>query len=525
MKRMSTAVAILVGAVASRARRLRGAGTTSHGGSASATSMAALVVLSSLAGCASGPTAKMATGSVERESQVGAEQASVIERTIGLDRDPNTAAYVEQVGQRLAAQAGRKEISYRFYVVDMTVPNAFALPGGYVYVSRGLLALLNSEDELAGVLGHEIGHVEARHAVKRSQAALATALATAPVQIAAGITGIAASAISPDLGAGIVGAGQTLTQAVLAPYGREQEREADRLGQQISARAGWDPRGLTGLLDTLGREERLAGETAPAGFLATHPSTPERVAATAAYAGTLAQGQPDPIAKDRAKFLARLDGLLIGDDPMKGTFVEERFLLPNADLRMTFPRAWEMGRIAGGIGAQSPDEAAALILQPAGIDTDPVTVARERSKSTGVDFLNGARNTPINGLPAVRRELTVVGQKDRYWLSLAWVQLGRVVWSIVGLAPGARVRDYAPTINDSIASFGAMSDSDKADITAVRLRITQARADETLESLGQRTGSLWDANQIAVANGLAADVRFAGGEQVKVSLREAFVVP
>ena len=94
----------------------------------------ALVVLSSLAGCASSPTARMATGSVESEREVGAEQASVIERTIGLDRDPNTAAYVEQVGQRLAAQAGRKEISYRFYVADMTVPNAFALPGGYVYV-------------------------------------------------------------------------------------------------------------------------------------------------------------------------------------------------------------------------------------------------------------------------------------------------------------------------------------------------------------------------------------------------------
>ena len=481
----------------------------------------ALVVLSSLAGCASSPTARMATGSVESEREVGAEQASVIERTIGLDRDPNTAAYVEQVGQRLAAQAGRKEISYRFYVAYMTVPNAFALPGGYVYVSRGLLALLNSEDELAGMLGHEIGHVEARHAVKRSQAALATA----PVQIAAGVTGIAASVISPDLGAGIVGAGQTLTQAVLAPYSREQEREADRLGQQISARAGWDPRGLRGLLDTLGREERLAGEAAPAGFLATHPSTPERVAATATYAGTLAQAQHDPIAKDRAGLLARLDGLLIGDDPMKGTFVEERFLLPNADLRITFPHGWEMGRIAGGIGAQSPDEAAALILQPAGIDTDPVTVARERSKSTGVDFLNGARNTPINGLPAVRIELTVVGQKDRYWLSIAWVQLGRVVWSIVGLAPGARVRDYAPIVNDSIASFGAMSDSDKADITAARLRVTQALADETPESLGQRTGSLWDANQIAVANGLAADVRFAGGERVKVSLREVFLVP
>ena len=463
----------------------------------------------------------MASGSVEEEREVGAEQAALIERTIGLDRDPNMAAYVEEVGRRLAAQAERKDISYRFYVADMTAPNAFALPGGYVYVSRGLLALLNSEDELAGVLGHEIGHVEARHAVKRSQAALATA----PVQIAAGITGIAASVISPELGAGIAGAGQTLTQAVLAPYSREQEREADRLGQQISARAGWDPRGLTGLLDTLARQERLDGDAPPSGFLATHPSTPERIGSTAAFARTLVQAPHDPVAKNRIELLARLDGLLVGDDPMKGTFVEERFLLPNAGLRMTFPRGWELGRIDGAVGAQSPDEAALLMLEPAGVGTDPVSVAREGSKRTGVDFLNGARNTPINGLTAVRVELTVVGRKDRYWLSLAWVQLDRVVWSIVGLAPGARARDYAFIINESIASFAAMSESDKADLTAARLRVTQAQADETLESLGQRTGSLWDANQIAVANGLAADVRFAGGEQVKISLREAFMMP
>jgi len=463
----------------------------------------------------------MASGSVEDEREVGAEQAALIERTIGLDRDPNMTAYVEEVGRRLAAQADRKDIAYRFYVADMTAPNAFALPGGYVYVSRGLLALLNSEDELAGVLGHEIGHVEARHAVKRSQAALATA----PVQIAAGITGIAASVISPKLGAGIAGAGETLTQAVLAPYSREQEREADRLGQQISARAGWDPRGLTGLLDTLARQERLDGDAPPTGFLATHPSTPERIAATAAYARTLVQAPPDPVAKNRIELLARLDGLLVGDDPMKGTFVEQSFLLPNAGLRMRFPQGWELGRIEGAVGAQSPDEAALLMLEPAGVDTDPVSVARAGSKRTGVDFLDGARNTPINGLTAVRVELTVVGRKERYWLSLAWVQLGRVVWSIVGLAPGARVRDYAAIINESIASFAAMSESDKADLTAARLRVTQAHADETLESLGQRTGSLWDANQIAVANGFAADVRFAGGEQVKILLREAFVVP
>jgi predicted Zn-dependent protease len=483
--------------------------------------VAATLLVVSFAGCASNPAMEMASGSAEGERQVGDEQARLIERTIGLDRDAKIEAYVQQLGQRLAQHASRKDIEYRFYVADMAVPNAFAIPGGHVYVSRGLLALVNSEDELAGVIGHEIGHVEARHAVKRSRASLVLA----PVQVVAGLTGIAASLISPDLGASIIDAGQTATQAVLAPYSRDQEREADRLGQEIVARAGWDPRGLTHLLGTLGREERLSGAPASNGFLATHPATPERVAATAAYADTLVRARPEPIAKDRVELLAQLDGLLLGDDPVKGTFVGNRFLLPRLALRMAFPPDWEAGRTAGGVGARSQDKQSVIVLQPAGIDTDPASVVREQEKRAGVKLLDGAQQTRINGLTAVRRDLTLQGQKGGFWVSLTWVQLGRIVWSIVAVAPGSRPQEYAPAINDSIASFGQISDADKAEITAARLRLARAQEGETLRALGDRTGSLWSVDQMAVASGLAVDVRFAGGELVKIPLREAFAVP
>ena len=482
---------------------------------------ATLMALSLLAGCASAPAVRMAAGSAEGEREVGGEQAELIERSVGLDHDPTVTGYVQEIGERLAAHASRKEVTYRFYVADMAAPNAFAIPGGYVYLSRGLLALVNSEDELAGVIGHEIGHVEARHAVKRSRASLALA----PVQIAAGLTGIAASLISPDLGASIIGAGQTATQAILAPYSREQEREADRLGQEIAARAGWDARGLTSLLDTLGREERLAGEAAPNGFLATHPATPERVAATAEYAAGLARAQMEPIAKDRSELLARLDGLLVGDDPSKGTFVDNLFVLPNAATRMAFPPGWKVGRTATGVGARSQDKQAAMLLQPVAADTDPVSVVREQEKHARVKLLEGAEQTHINGLSAIRKELTVKGEKMSFWLSLTWVRLDRIVWSIVAVAASTHAQEYTPVIREGIASFGRIGDADKAGITAARLRIAQAQAGETLASLCERTGSLWSADQVAVANGMAADMRFSGGELVKIVVREALAVP
>src|SRR6185436_10251398 len=180
------------------------------------------LVLCLATGCAN-QTLRMASGSVEAEREIGDKQAKAIRSVIGIDREPKVSGYMEAVGRRLAAQTDRKDIEYRFYIVDMAVPNAFALPGGHIYVSRGLLALVNSEDELAGAVGHEMGHVEARHAIKRSQATVAMA----PVQIAAGLTGLAASIISHDLGSEISNA----PQYALAPYSRDQEREADRIGQ------------------------------------------------------------------------------------------------------------------------------------------------------------------------------------------------------------------------------------------------------------------------------------------------------
>ena len=473
-----------------------------------------LLATLALAGC-SGPSARLAGGSQEAEREVGEKLAKYVERTIGVADDRTLATYVREVGDRLAGQAQRSEVEYRFQVVDMVAPNAFALPGGHVYVSRGLLALMNSEDELAGVVGHEIAHVEARHAVKRSQARLAMA----PLQIAAGVTGVLASLISSDLGTSIAAAGDFF----LAPYSREQEREADRIGQDLAAKAGWRPEGLTTLLETLDREEEREGERPRgASFLATHPSTPDRVAASAQHAARLVPAPGEPIAGDQPAFLAKLDGMLLGENPRNGVFVGSRFLHPVAGLRMAFPDKWLTGRVSGAVGAASPGRLDVMLLRPAGADDEPLAVARAQEKRSGVRLLEHAQALQINGLPAVQSEVQVRGKKDTYWLLLTWVKLGRVVYLVTGVSPRSRAEFFGPIMKRSIETFGALSEAERAEVTAVVLRSVQAQAGETLQALQVRAASPWDADMIAIANGVPKDVRFRGGELVKVAARERF---
>ena len=478
---------------------------------------AACSVLVVLAACTASPVSR----SPQDEQALAQEQAKFIEFTLGLERDPRIAGYIEEVGQRLAAHATRKDVDYEFYIVDMASANAFSLPDGHIYISRGLLALINSEEELAGVLGHEMGHVEAHHPIMRRPTE-----APAAVQSAGSAAGIAASVLAQAAGAGPDERDVAARRALLAPYSREQEREADRLGQELAARAGWDPRGLSILLGTLDREDRQMGPLAWSDqFLATHPSMPERVAATAAHAAQIAWTPDESIAKDRADLLARFDGLIVGDDPAKGTLVGNVFMQPSLGLRIALPPGWEAGYGMGFAGAYSPDRRSVLILRPAAAGKDPLVVAREQERRAGVALLYNARSEQINGLAAVREELPVNGKHGTYWLTLNWVAVGNLTWSVEGAAPVDTAERDARIINASIDTIAPISDADRARIGITRLRTTRANDGEMLGSLRRRSGSTWNADQIAIANGLARDAVLAAGQLIKVPVREVFFTP
>jgi predicted Zn-dependent protease len=208
-----------------------------------------------LVACAADPGARRTRRvmSEEEEIKLGQEAAEQVEQYMGFAGSSELKAYVERIGQRLVKHSSRSHVVHDFHVVDMKEPNAFALPGGHIYVSRGLLALMNSEDELATVLGHEIGHVAGRHSAQRQ----AKSRGWIPLQILAGIGGAATSVVSPTLGGVVAGVGQLPAALAIASYSRKQEEEADRLGQQYAAAEGWDPAALSDTMDALTEEQKL----------------------------------------------------------------------------------------------------------------------------------------------------------------------------------------------------------------------------------------------------------------------------
>ena len=474
------------------------------------------------AGCAVNPVSgrtEMAVLSADKERELGAEEAKKVEASMGLVADPALVTYVQAIGGRVAKQSPRQDVTYTFQVVNQPWPNAFALPNGNIYVSRGLLALANSEDEMAGVLAHEVVHVAARHTVRSAN----VAVATSPLRIATGIAGVAAGIIAPSVGEGIMGLGETATEAFMAPYGRSQEREADDVGVGLAAQAGYDPKGLPSILQALEREEALRkGGPSRQSFFDTHPATPERVRETERRASALRPEPATPVAKTHAEFLARLVGLLVGDDPADGTFLESRYFHPMLGITLRFPAKWQTRNTPRAVVGHTEDKEAVVLLTVAGKGEDPVQVARDAERAAGVRLLERAATLEVNGLRAVRSVVAADGARGPTTLDFTWIARGGIVYRIVGVSPTRRYGAYRPLFDQTVLSFRGITPADMAQIRETRLRVATARAGERPADLARRTGSVWSADEIAVVNGLAADARLVAGQLIKAAIPEPY---
>jgi hypothetical protein len=270
-------------------------------------------------GCASSP--KSGKGKPKRvvlsteydDARVGRDASVDVKNELGALDNAELDAYVGAIGRKLLRGVPRKSFDYQFTVIDQEEPNAFALPGGYIFVSRGLLALANNEDEVACVLGHEIIHAAKRHAA--AQQALA-------------------GAINPL-------AMPWNRAASMAAYGRDMERDADKGGQILCAAAGYDPMAMSTFLESLEQLQRLQkGYSRRPSFFDTHPGTKERVASNAVRAGEIRWRRDPNIGDSRAALLAQVDGLPVGQRPETGIFEGDSFLHPTLDFHIRFPDGW-----------------------------------------------------------------------------------------------------------------------------------------------------------------------------------------
>jgi predicted Zn-dependent protease len=473
--------------------------------------------LSAALACAFNPVSRrpeFVVMSRDAERRLGEQEARKVEQELGIVVGEDLAAYVEKVGGQLAEHSPRQDVEYRFLVVDSDMINAFALPSGHVYVTRGLLARLNSEDELANVIGHEIGHVAARHAVQRVTRA-------APLAVATGIPAAAVGLMLPRLGRGIGSVGQFAGSLVLAPYSRSQESESDRLGQKMAAAAGWDPLGLPAFMHTLQREEELSGASGPPSFLRTHPLTEDRVKRGKTYAKKLQQSATDRAAGSHAEFLARLDGLLIGDNPSQGIFRENAFLHPDLGLWLEFPAGWGLMNGRDFVGAQSPDQAARVVLQIAAEGDDPLATAREFAQREGAAFGLLPKQIRLGRSAGAR----AVGRNGGATVDVSWIAHGGLVYQITGVCRNRDYDAYQTPFIDVALSLRALSVEERGSVTEDRLRIVRAHEGEGLSGLVDRTQARWSAEQTAVANALEGDASLREGQPIKLPIARNYTGP
>jgi len=470
-------------------------------------------------GCVVNPVTghpEMTILSSAKEQEIGREGAEDVKAAMGIVDDPALTAYVVAVGDRLAAQSPRRDVTYTFQIVDTPEPNAFALPGGWIYVSRGLLALLDSEDELAGVVGHEIGHVAARHAARRATSAAPLAVLTG---VGAAVTGL----VSPMLGGLVGGVGSLAEAAFLAPYSRDQEREADQVGQDLAARAGWDPAGLSRALEALERDDALrpGGDRRPS-FFDTHPATPERITTTVAHARELTAAPRNAIAGSRAEFVARLDGVVVGAAASAGVFHEQLFLHPDMDFAIRFPDGWKTENTPSAVGGQAPDRAAALIVELEGKGNDPVAAVRTFAEKAGLTPAPMPEKLQVNGLPAARIAGRFRTSRDTIALELTWIAHGGSVFRVTGGSTPERFDAVRAALEAAAGSFRPLTAADRAGITEERLRIVRAQGGETVAALAARSRSAWKAERIAAANALTPGTLLEAGFPVKVAMTERY---
>jgi predicted Zn-dependent protease len=315
---------------------------------------------------------------------------------------------------------------------------------------------------------------------------------------------------------------QLLQIGDLAAYGRDQERVADRLGQETAAAAGYDPKAMASFLRSLEFSERLRrGASRLPSFLDTHPATGERVGDANTRAEGIAWTPAPGIAASRDEFMHRLDGLVIGISAAEGVFRRERFVHPDLGFTIRFPEGWETENTRAAVGARAPDRSAAVALEGGGRGVSIEEAASkylEQAVSQGFE-LTSAESVTLRGALAYRAQ-GVVGSPGgtlRVWIT--WIGHGDGVFRLVGTSLSKR---HEPVFLAVARSFQPIAPDALLDVEEQRLRLATAQPDEDIAALSRRTRNRWDVQQTAVMNGLYADQSLAAGQALKVAVLEKY---
>lgn len=473
-----------------------------------AATAATVMVALTASSCSTNPATgkkQIAMVSEEQEIAMGREADQQIVQSLGLYQDQDVQAYVDRLGKKLAAESERPNLPWSFRVVDDPVVNAFALPGGKIYVTRGLMTHLTSEAELVSVLGHEIGHVTGRHSVEQmSKAQLAQ------------IGLIAGMVLKPELAQQYGNLAQQGLGLLFLKYGRDDEREADDLGLRYMARQQYDPREMVGVFDVLRRvsEQQGQGGKVP-GWLSTHPAPENRIERISQQVAQL-EGKFDfqSARVGRENYLKQVDNMPFGQNPREGYFLGNRFIQPELGFEIRFPQGWNLSNQRAAVGAISPQQDAVVVLTLAE-QGSPQAAAQAFFNQQGVVQGQSLRAN-LDGLPAVAHVFGVQrGQAGDLQGVAAFVEHDDKVYQILGYTSANRWNGYDDVLSGALSTFERVTDRRLLNVEPKRVDIVSIPSAMTLEEFNRRYPSTVDLRTLAIINQADGNTRFAAGTEVK----------
>lgn len=442
-----------------------------------------IAVLLLLTACATNPVSgkkDLVFMSEAQEVALGNQASQQIMQQYKPYNDTALQSYVNTVGQQLAAKSHRANLDFHFTVVDSTQINAFALPGGHIYITRALMAYLNSEAELAAVLGHEIGHVTARHGVRQQSSQQATG-------IGMGLLGIFVPGMN---NAAVSQAVQVAGAALLSGYGREHELESDRLGAEYLANVGYDPTAMLDVVRVLKNQEIFDQKLAAMegreprryhGLFASHPDNDTRLQEAISY---VSQQQTTADRTERDRYLDNIDGLLFGPNPEDGIVKGNQFLHPGLSFALSYPANWQIQNLPDRVVALSPDKQAQLqmTLAPVPADATPQQILQ----TLGIKNLSSAQKIGqggFSGLTGITKVNTNAGQKAA---RVAVIKDGTNAFVFTGVGKDNQaLAKHDQQIVATANSFRRLSKRERSQIKAQRIRIVRLKGDVAWPSLAK----------------------------------------
>ncbi|MCW3080758.1 M48 family metalloprotease [Segetibacter sp.] len=476
---------------------------------------ASFTVLMIISGCARNPVTgkrQVVLMSEAQEIATGKEADPQIVQQFGLYPDSALQRFINEKGKQMAAISHRPNLEYEFKIVDSDILNAFAIPGGYVYFTRGIMGHFNNEAEFAGVLGHELGHVTARHSVSQQSKGM-----LAQLGVLAGVI------INPELGRFAETASQGLGLLMLK-FGRDAEREADRLGVEYSSKIGYDAKQMAHFFTTLQRKQSESGANEIPPFLSTHPSPVDREATVGQLALEWQQKLNLTNAQvERNSYLKRIDGLIYGEDPKQGFVEGGIFYHPVLKFQFPVPTGWSFQNSPTQVQMASKDGRAILIF------TSAQGASLQEASNNVVKQYNLQRaeteSISVNGIPAMRIIADQQQQQQQQQQQSAAVlrtvsyliQFGGTIYHMVGVSMATDFNNYYQTFLNGMQNFRELKDQAKINKKPERIRIKTARTNTTLQqALKQHNTPDKKMEELAVLNGMKLTDNVAAGTFIKV---------